>query len=377
MTNQTAVAPRPQTNTVTDKGTLEGLMNNGDFITSLKTVLPKHLTPERVVKMALVAASRQPLLFKCTKQSFLQSLMKSAELGLDCSGTLGRAYLVPYWNSKISGYECQFIPGYQGLIELARRSGNIARIESRVVYAQDRFEVEYGLDQKLVHVPAMGAQRGEIQCVYAVAELTDGSRQIEIMTVDEINGIMARSKSKDKQGNNTGPWKTDYSEMARKTVIRRIAKYLPLSTELAKAFEADDEQFASDHFASGFAGELGANAAAGISGMKERLHLVDGEQPDQAPSTDDIVNQEIETAEDQVEEQLQCEADAASESVELTAKHQAEQIVFDLQKNYGVKAAELNGLLPDGVKKYSELSEEQAAEVLPSVRQILESKQAG
>lgn len=74
-----------------------------------------------------------------------------SKLGLDCVGTLGQGYLVPYYNSKIKAYECQFIAGYQGLIELARRSGNIARIESRVVYEKDAFEVEYGLNQKLVH----------------------------------------------------------------------------------------------------------------------------------------------------------------------------------------------------------------------------------
>lgn len=249
---------------VEDKGTLEHLMNNGTFQASLSDVLPKHLTPERVVKMALVAASRQPLLFKCTKESFLQAIMKSAELGLDCSGTLGRAYLVPYFNSKIGAYECQFIPGYQGLIELARRSGNIARIESRVVYEKDSFTVEYGLDQKLVHTPSLIADRGAMQCVYAIAELMDGSRQMEVMTRDEVEGIRLRSRAKD-----NGPWKTDFTEMARKTVIRRIAKYLPLSTELQKAFEADDEQFAN-HFTDN-ASEMAERTRGKVVEMSERM----------------------------------------------------------------------------------------------------------
>jgi recombination protein RecT len=264
--NQQAVA------VVSDKGTLEGLMANGTFQNSLATVLPKHLTPERVVKMALVAASRQPLLFKCTKESFLQSIMKSAELGLDCSGTLGRAYLVPYYNSKIGAYECQFIPGYQGLIELARRSGNIARIESRVVYENDTFEIEYGLDQKLIHKPKLGNDRGDMQCVYALAELTDGTRQFEVMTPEEVEAIRSRSKARD-----NGPWKTDYSEMSRKTVIRRLAKYLPLTTELAKAFEADDEQF--NGHTNDVAGEIAERTRATAASLKDRLTVVKPEEP--------------------------------------------------------------------------------------------------
>jgi recombination protein RecT len=255
---QTAIA------IVTNKATLEGLMSKDTFKQSLAEVLPKHVTPERIVKMGLVAASRQPLLFKCTQASFLQSIMKSAELGLDCSGTLGRAYLVPYFNKKINGYECQFIPGYQGLIDLARRSGNIARIESRVVYEKDTFNVEYGIEQKLVHRPYLGTDRGNIQCVYGIAEMMDGSRQIEIMTIEEVNAIRDRSKAKD-----GGPWVTDFAEMARKTVIRRLAKYLPLSTELAKALEADDQQF---HDSNGQTAATIADGVAGVAGLKDRIN---------------------------------------------------------------------------------------------------------
>lgn len=258
MSTATAVA------VIRDKGTLEGLMSNGSLQSSLKTVLPKHLTPERVVKMALVAASRQPLLFKCTQESFLQSVMKAAELGLDCSGTLGRAYLVPYFNSKINAYECQFIVGYQGLIELARRSGNIARIEARVVHENDTFDVEFGLEPKLTHRPAF-ENPGTMKCVYMVAELTDGSKQIEVMTKADIEKIRLRSKAKD-----AGPWKTDYEEMARKTVIRRGAKYLPLSTELEQALVSDDEQFTNGNGHTIIA-EMAAATQDRIDAMKGNL----------------------------------------------------------------------------------------------------------
>jgi recombination protein RecT len=244
------------------KKNLEGLLRREEFQRSLADVAPKHITKERIVKLALVAASRQPKLFECTPQSFLQSVMKSAELGLDCVGTLGQGYLVPYYNGKIKAFECQFIVGYQGLIELARRSGNISRIESRVVYEKDEFVVEYGLEPKLIHKPYLGGDRGKIVCVYAIAELKDGSRQVEVMTLDEVERIRDRSKAKD-----GGPWITDFAEMARKTVIRRLAKYLPLSPELAKAIETDDQQF--DYHGAPL--DVAADIQAGIDGLKKRL----------------------------------------------------------------------------------------------------------
>lgn len=244
------------------KKNLEGLLRREEFQRSLADVAPKHITKERIVKLALVAASRQPKLFECTPQSFLQSVMKSAELGLDCVGTLGQGYLVPYYNGKIKAFECQFIVGYQGLIELARRSGNISRIESRVVYEKDEFVVEYGLEPKLIHKPYLGGDRGKIVCVYAIAELKDGSRQVEVMTLDEVERIRDRSKAKD-----GGPWVTDFAEMARKTVIRRLAKYLPLSPELAKAIETDDQQF--DYHNAPL--DVAADIQAGIDGLKKRL----------------------------------------------------------------------------------------------------------
>jgi recombination protein RecT len=253
------------------KDNLESLLKSDKFREALADVAPRQMTPERIVKIAMVAMSRAPRLLECTPQSVLQSVMKSAELGLDCVGTLGQGYLVPYYNSKIQAYECQFIAGYQGLIELARRSGNIARIESRVVYENDQFDFEYGLNQRLVHKPQFTGERGKILCVYALAELKDGSKQLEVMTIEEVEGIRNRSKAKE-----SGPWVTDFSEMARKTVVRRLAKYLPLSPELVKVIEADDQQYDFDSHA------VAANMQAGVEALKERIAAkhIESEQPD-------------------------------------------------------------------------------------------------
>jgi len=198
-------------------------------------ILPRHMNPDRLIKVALLAMSRQPLLLSCTQLSLMQSMMAAAQLGLEPDGVLGSAYLVPYKNNKTGNYEAQLIPGYRGLIDLARRSGQIARIEAHVIREKDEFDFAFGLEMRLSHKPHFPDDAGQIIGAYALAELKDGSKQVEVMSRADIDAIRNRSKAKDH-----GPWATDYSEMARKTVVRRLIKYLPLSVELATAVELDN-----------------------------------------------------------------------------------------------------------------------------------------
>lgn len=223
-------------------------------------VLPRHMTPERLIKLATVAVSRVPKLGQATGLSVVNAIIKAAELGLDCSGTLGSAYLVPFENNKkVNGrwtktVEAQLIIGYRGLIDLARRSGQIASIEARVVWKNDVFEFEYGLEPRLKHVPALDKEPGDFRLVYAIAKLRDGAMQLEVMTKAEVDSIRERSQSgkrKDRydNGQRTGetyydeksPWATDYPEMARKTVVKRLCKYLPLSVEMQEAIAIDND----------------------------------------------------------------------------------------------------------------------------------------
>jgi len=211
---------------------------------AIASVLPQHMKPERLIKVALVAISRSPKLSQCTPDSILRSLMIAAELGLDPSGNLGQAYLVPYQNKYRGTYECQLIPGYRGLITLARRSGHIKAIEARVVRQKDLFRVKYGLEPELVHKPVLGGEKDrEIVAAYAVAVLADGTKQFEVMSREEIDAIRSRSQAAEE-----GPWKTDYAEMAKKTVVRRLCKYLPLSPEepIAKALEVENRAEAGE-----------------------------------------------------------------------------------------------------------------------------------
>lgn len=187
----------------------------------LQAVLPKHLTPERLIKVVLTAAIKTPQLYECTRESLMQSVMLAAQLGLDCGGALGSAYLVPY------GKVCTLIIGYRGMIDLARRSGQIESISARAVFDGDTFDFEFGLDDRLVHVPKVEPVPEKLTHVYCVAKFKDGGHHLEVMTRAQVNAIRARSKA-----SGSGPWVTDYVEMAKKTVIRRAFKYLPMSIEL-------------------------------------------------------------------------------------------------------------------------------------------------
>lgn len=196
-------------------------------------VLPKHMTPDRVVKVALTAYNRTPQLASCSMQSIFMAIMQASELGLEPGGALGHVYLVPYGN------QCQFILGYRGMIELARRSGEIESLEAHVVHANDMFDVEFGLETKLRHKPCLNGEAGELCFVYALAKLKGGAIQFEVMTKADIEAIKNRSRA-----SRNGPWVTDYEEMARKTVVRRLFKYLPVSCEkIADALEAEQGDY--------------------------------------------------------------------------------------------------------------------------------------
>jgi len=204
-----------------------------DMKPELQKALPEHITPERITRIALTTIRTNPALQECSPGSLLGAVMQSAQLGLE-PGLVGHCYFVPFWNNKEKRREVQFIIGYKGMIDLARRSGHIQSIYAHTVHEADTFDYELGLHPKLVHKPATG-QKGEMTHVYAVAHFKDGGYQFEVFSKQDIENVRKRSKSKD-----NGPWKTDYEEMAKKTVIRRMWKYLPISIEIQKQVTQDE-----------------------------------------------------------------------------------------------------------------------------------------
>lgn len=202
--------------------------------------LPRHMTPDRMARIALTEFSKTPKLLECDPKSLFGAIIQCSQLGLEPGGVLGHAYLIPFENRRAGTVDVQLIIGYKGLMELIRRSGQVLGIAAHAVYSNDVFIYEYGLEPKLIHKPAM-TNRGEIIAFYAAAQLRNGGRHFEVMSKEDVDKIRAGSRSA-----NSGPWVTHYEEMGRKTAIRRIAKFLPVSIELRRAIELDEQAEANE-----------------------------------------------------------------------------------------------------------------------------------
>ena len=191
----------------------------------LKMALPKHFTAERFARIVVTQLRKVPKLAQCTQASLWSCILDCAQLGLEPDGR--KAHLIPY------GDTCTLIVDYKGLVALARRSGEISDIHADIVCRNDKFEYSFGSDGKLEHRPNL-EDRGEVIAAYSFAKLKDGSCSYEVMSVKEIDAIKQRSKAK-----TSGPWITDWNEMAKKTVFRRHSKWLPVSSEFQEAIDKD------------------------------------------------------------------------------------------------------------------------------------------
>ncbi len=197
--------------------------------------LPSVMTPERFTRITLSALSANPQLAQTTQNSFLGAMMTAAQLGMEPNTPLGQAYLIPFRNKGI--LECQFQLGYKGLIDLAYRSGEVTTIQAQVVYENDEFEYALGLDPQLKHIPAM-SNRGEPIYFYAVFKTKDGGFGFEVMSVEDVK-LHAQKYSKS-FNSAYSPWKTNFEEMAKKTVLKKVLKYAPMKTDFARGLSADE-----------------------------------------------------------------------------------------------------------------------------------------
>lgn len=201
----------------------------------IKKALPSVITPERFTRMVLSAISTNPKLGSCTPSSFLGAMMSAAQLGLEPNTPLGQAYILPYQNKGT--LEAQFQLGYKGLIDLAYRSGEVELIQAHIVYENDKFDCEYGLEAKLSHVPAE-SERGEAVKVYAMFKTKSGGYGFEVMSMDDVKKHAQKySKS---FGSSYSPWATSFEEMAKKTVLKKCLKYAPLKSDFVKGIVQDE-----------------------------------------------------------------------------------------------------------------------------------------
>jgi recombination protein RecT len=203
-------------------------------VTQIKDALPRiGLTPDAVARAAYTQVLKNPQLLDCDKGSLMKAIIEAAQLGL--SFNLGRAYLVPFRNTKKNRTDVQLIPGYLGLLDIARRSGEIASVSARAVYKGDAFTFRFGLEaDHLSHDQLVEPTPEGLTHVYAIVRFKTGGYQVVVMTRKQVEAVRARSKA-----SSAGPWVTDYEAMAIKTVLKRVLKLCPASIEMVKALELE------------------------------------------------------------------------------------------------------------------------------------------
>jgi recombination protein RecT len=222
--NEKQIFPRNQ---------VRDLIQSDQFKSAVAAALPQHLTPDRFARIALTALTRVPKLLECDKESVFKCMLQLSQFGLEPDGR--NAHLIPFWNSNRKTFECQLIIDYKGLVDLAMRSGNVSYVHADKVCENDEFEFDKG--QVKSHKIDFKEPRGEPYAYWAMVRNKDGTEQCEVMTRAEVDRIRARSKAKD-----SGPWQSDYDEMAKKTVFRRLSKWIQLSPEYRDALEADADR---------------------------------------------------------------------------------------------------------------------------------------
>ena len=230
---------------------LRDYLHSDKIKSQLDYALPKWLSVERLLRVFMGAIQKNPKLLNCSQESIMVSCMMCAQLGLE--PILGRAWLIPYENSKnISGkwikvLECQMQPGYQGLVDIGMRSGKILNVAAHMIYENDQYDIEYGSDEKIFHKPFLKGDRGDPIGAYSIWTHTNGYKSGLFLPVHDIHKVREKSKAyayaiskpNDKYAQDT-PWVQWYDEMCKKTVIKRHSKLQPASIEFMEAVEIDD-----------------------------------------------------------------------------------------------------------------------------------------
>lgn len=246
-------------------------------------LLPRHMTPDRMMKLVYAAATKTPKLFQCTPASIGMCLTTCSELGLEPGDVRGHVYLIPRENRKAGVMECTLQIGYKGYAELGRRSGDISSIDATTVYKGEPFEVERGAHPDIKHkwMPDVDRSDTNIVAAYAIARLRDGSIAFEVLTRQEIDARRSRSMSR-----NDGPWVTDYARMARKSALRALftGGLVPMSAELIRAVEIDNDDSVVDVHAEATPSDT-ARSSASSSLRALALNVVQQQAEDEEPNT--------------------------------------------------------------------------------------------
>jgi recombination protein RecT len=201
----------------------------------IAAIVPKGTDIGRYVGVMQAEINRNPDLASCHPATLAGAMIHCARLGLE-PGLMNKIHLVPFFNNRANVKECTVIVGYEGLIDLAMRSGTLSNIQSHLVYERDEFYAALGSEAKLTHRPHFFGDRGKLVGVYAIAFFKDGNTKFEVLSIDDVEKIRATSKSK-------SIWEKHFGEMARKTALRRLCKHLEKAAtpELSQAIELENK----------------------------------------------------------------------------------------------------------------------------------------
>ena len=224
----TEVVAAPQQPTAVSTSTrpkgLRDWLQAPEFKEQLSLACGEAIKPEHFLRVAITAMNKNPKLLDCTKESVFRCMLDSAAFGVELNGR--DAHLIPY------GKEATLIIDYKGYVRLVMNTGLVSNIHADVVCENDDFE--YNLGEVKRHVIDFKKPRGAVYAVYCIVTMKDGTKKADVMSDEEVEVIRKRSRS-----GNSGPWITDRNEMRKKTVFRRLQKWLPLSPEIQEKLDKD------------------------------------------------------------------------------------------------------------------------------------------
>lgn len=317
----TALAPAPQAKADPKSYTLRQLIQTSGVKGMIADSLPKHCTPERFLRATLTAMTRTPALERCSQASFMQAMLTLSQFGLEPDGR--HAHLIPYKET------CQLVIDYKGLVQLVMRSGLVSYLHADIVCENDEFEYDMGRVTK--HKINLKEPRGAPYAAYAICKYHDGTEKHEVMSRDEIELIRKRSAAGAR-----GPWVTDWNEMAKKTVFRRMSKWLPMSSEVLAAADAGDDLVDEVH---------GEQAKPQGESRSDQLAAMLGATPEPGPTPDEA-SDPAPTVEDEPIPQ-----DAGEESQEPQPQPQESQASIEWHSRIDEAAGDLQRLV-DMLQEY-------------------------
>lgn len=288
MATTTAVATQQQN----PLSTLSGLLDK--YKSQIAMALPRHMTPERMIRVALTAVSQNPRLQECNPLTICGAIVQASILGLEPSSVLGECFLVPFWNKKANGgrggYDAQLIVGYQGKIKLVSNTGELLGIKAAVVRENDEFEFDDGIEPYVKHKYYHVKDRGKAIGYWAGAKLKSGFTSICFMSVTDVEQHRDEfAMTRNKDGKVFGVWADNFEAMALKTVIHKCLKYVPKSVQAQQAWNLDERAEAGvpQQFSVDVPLEL---HPAGIEDEPERPAIAEPQRkgkPEQRPLTDE------------------------------------------------------------------------------------------